>query len=95
VILLPHAALTNSAIAAMRFDLSLDCLGRRRLGSVIDALAPKIGLCVAGIPESDLKISAFPTITSAVSGGRDQWIIEKTSPMRSSARDERRPCSIS
>jgi uncharacterized zinc-type alcohol dehydrogenase-like protein len=59
--------------AAMRFDFILSTVSADVDWSrYIDALAPEGRLCVVGVPESDLKIPAFPTISyeRSVSGGR-------------------------
>ena len=59
----------------MRFDFILSTVSADvDWGQFIDALAPEGRLCVAGVPESDLKIPAFPTILyeRSVSGGREK-----------------------
>lgn len=61
------------AKAAMRFDFILSTVSADvDWGSFIETLAPEGRLCVVGIPESDLKLPAFPTINyqRSLSGGR-------------------------
>ncbi len=61
------------AKAAMRFDFILSTVSADvDWSQFINALAPEGRLCIVGVPESDLKIPAFPTISyeRSVSGGR-------------------------
>lgn len=61
------------ANAAMRFDFILSTVSADvDWNSFIDALAPEGKLCIAGIPDSELKLTAFPIISyeRSVSGGR-------------------------
>lgn len=61
------------AKAAMRFDFILSTVSADvEWGQYIEALAPEGRLCIAGIPENDLKFPGFPMIgfERSVSGGR-------------------------
>ena len=57
----------------MKFDFILSTVSADvDWGQFVDALAPEGRLCVCGLPESDLKLGAFPLIQyeRSVSGGR-------------------------
>jgi len=61
------------AKAAMRFDFILSTVSADvEWSQLIDALTPEGRLCIVGVPESDLKLPAFPMIMyeRSVSGGR-------------------------
>lgn len=61
------------AKAALRFDFILSTVSADvDWGQFIEALAPEGRLCVAGVPESDISIPAFQTISyeRSLSGGR-------------------------
>ncbi len=61
------------AKAAMRFDFIISTVSADvNWDQYIAALAPEGRLCIAGIPESELKLTAFPIIHEqrSISGGR-------------------------